>query len=343
VKEDINSLEFYKKADPDDHYDVRSITFIYDNETDTLYSKKYPSTHPDVLNGIYDEKTGRVITRDDDNDFGSFLANEKNKRVCQILGIPIGSSRDRAIDKGYILGRIGNKGQIGFWNKYIEPEDIYPCLAALVDEYGDMVNANSPVFAAYDYDTAKRAFEPFRLGEAQLPARTNSKRTQKPIENDETDSSPQCKQFAQIVVDGKPMDFSQILSSLHMVRGNEIERIKAAYCSAAPQIKQQLQKQDCKGQAKLADTIWNRLKCNDQQTWNQLKKAGRRVQRDNLRDTFRKGTEFSKSGEDYLGSQFRTQKDLDAAWDDLMHGKHEHKLNFKKWLQESHSENIHGK
>jgi hypothetical protein len=334
-------LDDYHESDPDSIYRPGSITFMYDQHDDVLYHAKYPTTHYEIMRGTYED--GVTHPSRDNADYPDDSDYSENKQgsyqIAKKLGITagdrmLGIDRDDGLAKGYLLGRLAMKDRgtvIGFWHNEdhrLKENDLINCLKAMKRELGNWVDENTIVFSEMS-----KSFPPFYVKD-QIDIDQSSEEREEDDDNGGGEDEPKCDTIAKINVDSKQMDFTQILSAMHMVKGNQMDRIKAAYCSAAPQIKQQLQQQGCNNYLSLADNIWSRMKCKagDDQAWNQLKQAGRRAYRDNLRDTFRKGAESSKRGEDYLGTQFRTQKELDAAWDDLMHGKREHTLNFKEWL-----------
>jgi flagellar basal body-associated protein FliL len=121
------------------------------------------------------------------------------------------------------------------------------------------------------------------------------------------------KVVAKINVGGKELSLSTIIGNLHMVKGKELEMMKRAICLDKDKIKAELEKHKCTSQLDILHDIVSKVSC-DFGDWKygyrqELKKM---LHPDNI-------------------DSFRSQKEIDAAWDRL-HPK-EGKLNFSNWLK----------
>jgi hypothetical protein len=122
-----------------------------------------------------------------------------------------------------------------------------------------------------------------------------------------------CSNVAKINVGGKELSLSTIIGNLHMVKGKELEMMKRAICLDKDKIKAELEKHKCTSQLDILHDIVSKVSC-DFGDWKygyrqELKKM---LHPDNI-------------------DSFRSQKEIDAAWDRL-HPK-EGKLNFSNWLK----------
>lgn len=144
----------------------------------------------------------------------------------------------------------------------------------------------------------------------------------------------ECKRLAKVNVRGKEMDLGTALGNLHMVKGPELQFMKTAICANHDQLQADLEKHSCKAQLATLGDILNKLSCpakGDQGEWQRLKSQGRAQYRQDLRGIF--------ADPDKMDREFRTQKDIDAAWDELQHGKRENRLSFQRWLTLKEQEN----
>lgn len=109
-----------------------------------------------------------------------------------------------------------------------------------------------------------------------------------------------CKDLAKI----GDMDLGAVLSSLHMVRGAALEKIKFAVCNSYENLKGVLEKNGCSGQLGLLGDARRRVGDCSGYDWRRALSG----HRDELRKAF--------SGD--VESEFRgRQRDIDAAWDKL--------------------------
>lgn len=130
---------------------------------------------------------------------------------------------------------------------------------------------------------------------------------------------PTCRDM-QINIQGRLTPLDQVQAQLHMVKGQQLSFIKGAFCTQYQALKNSPSTQHCKVQHQQIDDIASALKCgDDKQLYKSLLQAGKLDQRQNLRNIF--------SNPERITQQFRTQKDVDAAWDKLQ-GEH----SFREWL-----------
>ena len=103
-----------------------------------------------------------------------------------------------------------------------------------------------------------------------------------------------------------------------MTNGERLNNLKNQFCSQSNTVKNILR--NCPYQFKLANYLSNKLKCGDNEYTNIIQQ-NKYKRKQELRDIF--------NNPDKLEKEFRTQKELDDAWDEL---KKEHSFNFKSWL-----------
>lgn len=122
-----------------------------------------------------------------------------------------------------------------------------------------------------------------------------------------------------IDVHGRPTAIPDIMGQLHMVRGQQLDLLKGAFCSQYQGLKSSPQYKDCGFQQRQLDYIAGNLKCggNDYKTALQ---AGKLAYKQKLRDIF--------SDPHKINKEFRTQKEIDAAWDYLNQKEH---FSFREW------------
>jgi hypothetical protein len=122
-----------------------------------------------------------------------------------------------------------------------------------------------------------------------------------------------------INVQGRPTSISDVMGQLHMVKGQQLDFLKGAFCSQYQGLKNSPEYQKCTLQHRQLDDIATALKCGKDDYKNFLQ-AGRANYAQRLRGIF---------ADPYkMDQEFRTQKELDAAWDYL--NKKEH-LSFREW------------
>jgi len=294
-----------KSIDADDvyNYDDDSITFVYAPKNDKLYTSKYPDTHIEV---------------------GYQLSPEEQAALKDI-------SRKAMLNKGYILGRMGHlpwskvEGRasnqedafvipvIAFWNQINFTEaQIKRTLQKLMEAYPGyfIVPANEVVVTGERGNGVKTSF----LSDwgMEISGEPQSKKR----------DAPDCKALEKIDILGKPYGLQGILGAIHSTKGEELGYLRGSFCSAYPIKRQQAQEKDCPLQAKMLDALSSKFKCGEND-WNKYVNAGKFARRQQLKNIFSKPEEIDKN--------FRTQKEIDAAWDELMNKK-ECVLNFKSWL-----------
>jgi hypothetical protein len=316
-KPTMNQLHSMRGRSPDDVYytDNSSITFIYDQHNRKLYHANYPISHGEML------MQGGVAKKLD------------------IRPEPGESSVDRteALRDGYILGRIGKQGEyrfsnddskqfpvISFWGNRgeINQKDLNNALEDIVKEFPYLAKEKENVIV-----TSEAAFPPFFLADAKIdfPSGEGSEAPKEKI------SDPECTANSQITVDGQPMSLGNFVGNLHNVRGERLQKMHAAFCGAEKNLKNSL-KDKCPHEVELLNHVSKRfgqlkMICNDD--WNRVKTAGKSSYRNDLRNVFDKAREAPD--EDYLGQQFRTQREIDAAWDAI---RKEHRIpSFLEWLK----------
>jgi hypothetical protein len=125
----------------------------------------------------------------------------------------------------------------------------------------------------------------------------------------------------QINVQNKPTTIAQLMGQLHMVRGSQRDLLKGAFCSQYDQLKKSPETQHCDLQHRQLDNIASNLQCG-QNDYATFLKAGKQDYRQRLKDIFRDPHK--------IGREFRTQKEIDAAWDEL--NKREN-FSFRGWLE----------
>lgn len=141
------------------------------------------------------------------------------------------------------------------------------------------------------------------------------------------DKETKCRQLARLTIDGRAMDFGTALNNFHMVRGPQMDKIKAAVCTQGLFTKGQLK--GCDHELELLNALAQKAGCGSpEQNYQGLLKTGRSLYRRELDDIFRKP--------DKVDTYFRgRQKDIDAAWDYLQKGRNEARFaGFKNWLNE---------
>lgn len=122
-----------------------------------------------------------------------------------------------------------------------------------------------------------------------------------------------------INIQGRPTAIPDIMGQLHMVRGPQLDLLKGAFCSQYQSLKSHPEYQKCTRQLSQLDDIYSGLKCGQNDYQSSLQ-AGKAAYRQRLKDIF--------SDPHKMSQEFRTQKEIDAAWDYL--NKKEH-ISFREW------------
>lgn len=283
---------------PDTLYKQPSITFIYDINNEALYSDEYSATHYSV-----------------------------KKQIPNFTG----AIRDPGINENFVLGRLGylnfnstfdkiggsysddsvfseRFGAIAFWNHTLDPRIEEKIISELKTQYPNYLNGAYVVFGDTGRGDVKTKFV----------NGTNSNIVDPHKEDEE------CTRLNTINIQNKPVSLPQILGQLHMVRGQELGYLKSGFCSQYQQLKAQAK--ECPVQSKMLDTTAQGFKCgDDKDLYNYMLQAGKADYKQKLRDIFR--------SPDKIGQEFRTQKEIDDAWDELQLGKKSYEsFSFKEWL-----------
>jgi hypothetical protein len=131
---------------------------------------------------------------------------------------------------------------------------------------------------------------------------------------------PRCKAMT-IDIQGRPTPLDQIQASMHMVRGQQLALLRGGFCSQYQALKNSAATAHCQIQHRQIDDIQSKFKCgNNQDEYQKMLQAGKADYKQKLRDIFH--------SPDKIGQEFRTQKEIDAAWDKLQ-GEN---FSFKEWL-----------
>ena len=138
----------------------------------------------------------------------------------------------------------------------------------------------------------------------------------------EEEEDPVCSKMA-IDVHGKPTPIGAVVGQMHMVRGQQLDLLKGAFCSQYSLLRNSPNTVHCKTQNQQLDDIAANFKCGLGE-FEAYKKAGKFARRQDLKNLF--------SNPQKLGQEFRTQKELDAAWDELQ-DKKEHILDFRQYAK----------
>jgi hypothetical protein len=131
---------------------------------------------------------------------------------------------------------------------------------------------------------------------------------------------PQCDM--KINVQGRPLPLSDVQAQLHMVKGEPLSLLRAAFCTQAKALKNSPTTQHCTAQQRQLDDLDRAFKCgDDKDLYQTMLQAGKQNYRQDLRNIFR--------NPEKIGQEFRTQKEIDKAWDYLQKGE---SYSFKEWL-----------
>lgn len=283
--------------DPDTFYSsyYDAITFIYDPVNNKLYSAPYPKTHQDV--------------------------RQSKPELRRIY------NNETSIERGLILGRLAHEESkdlriIAFWNVSFQGTELADCLNAVIKQYPEYGSPDTIVMSDKRgiYDDKPRNFNSATLGE--IPGVRLSKATQKQGRAP-TQDKPECAVTLDVL--GQPTSLDTIMGNFHMVKDNRLPAMKTAICSQGVQMRGDLEKAGCDVQVSMLDDLVKKADCQSSgQEYNKLKAAGRIDRKQYLRGLF--------GNPERMDREFRTQKDIDDAWDELQ-GKKEHRmLGFAEWL-----------
>lgn len=298
---EIDKSFFDLVAHPDMLYraNTNSVTFIYDPKKDTLYSAKYPTSHYYLVQETPDLKSFAHIT------------SNTNRYL---------------INAGLMVGRIGVKEGhhfITFWNTVFKDMGaLAKCLNAIVKKYPEYGSPDTLVTTDrfIKYDTNMNTFFGYYLKDIPGVRTSSSKRTQPQTTQQE---KPECA--VTLDVKGTPTPLDVILGNFHMVKDDRLPAMKTAVCTQGVQMKDDLEKAGCTLQVSMLDQLIDKSGCNNQSgEYQNLLQGGRINRRQELQKIFADPERMEK--------EFRTQKELDAAWDELQ-GKREHRMiGFAEWL-----------
>lgn len=312
----------YRLHDPDSIFDYDSTTFLYNPETNELHYDEYPETHHDLIQG-----SARKTARD------------KNF-----------NNRDNAIHAGMVLGRFkalndsdiklndGTKTDdlkvIAFWNAYFPDNEnwLEKCMEAIfkiAPEYSDKktivifdTSRIDPKFYYKDFKSTRRYNDCFLedISEIQLSQKIKKNYTAKPTARQDR---PECA--VTLDVKGQPTKLDVILGNFHMVKDDRLPAMKNAVCSQGVKMKDDLEKAGCDLHLAILNQLIDKSNCNQSGEYQRLKQGGKIQRKQELRKIF--------DSPELTAQTFRTQKELDAAWDELQ-GEHA-MTGFSEWLNSS--------
>lgn len=220
------------------------------------------------------------------------------------------------ITAGLLTGRFGwTEGvqAISFWNLSIKESDLVKCVNKLINVFQEFTE-DTVVIA----DDTSRSFKPRLIGDIPGVQVTKTQKSQ-PFNSPQ---KPECA--VTIDVKGQPTKLDVILGNFHMVKDDRLPAMKAAVCSQGPKLKSDMEKAGCKLQISMLDQLIKQSDCNNND-YNSLKQSGKISRKQQLRDIFADPEKMN---------QFRTQKEIDAAWDELQG---EHRMTgFKELVKEMH-------
>jgi hypothetical protein len=292
----------YGKIDPNEIYDSDgSKTFVIDKEKNKLYSEDYPTTHEDLLWRLPGHKTSK--SRD-----SSWGRIDPNLILGRLGYIPYDLPKKLIYlfnDRSWETRDTTRIPAISFWNHFITSEDVDLTINLLKKKHPSFFKGG---FAVFGDKGNGPEFRYFPGGEQQ-----------------QGEEPEPCKKLNTIQIQGKPFSLPQIVSQLHMSKGQELSYLKAGFCAQYPILKNTSEKTGCTQQTKILDFISSKFQCG-QSDYQSALQAGRLQYRQKLKDIFSKP--------ENIGKEFKTQKEIDQAWDELMHGKKAYEnFSFKEWLK----------
>jgi hypothetical protein len=307
----MNNLDHFQHLDPDNamtNYGKKVTAFIWSASTNTLFCQPGEMSHD----------TGVSSKR-------------RSTQLKKVLQEPIGSR--------IFVGRYGetpNGGFVTVWNvdvdnqgleeEGMDEDDWRTVLEVKVGNMNDLKTMlRSMVMNTAKVVGAGRATYPitedYVITTQVLPPKLVSDFIGKIHSQEEDD----CRKKAVINIDGRSTNFGTLLGNFHMVRGADMDKMRGAICNQGPGLQRELG--HCDHEAGTLKRLMTLAKCGDvHQSFNVAKDLGHKIYRDKLRKIFSKPEEIDK--------EFRTQREIDAAWDYLQKGEARF-IGFRNFLNES--------
>lgn len=142
------------------------------------------------------------------------------------------------------------------------------------------------------------------------------------VQQQEDPQDAKCRDLLKVNVQNRPTPLSDVQAQLHMVKGQARDLLRGAFCSQYQQLKNAAQSHGCPRHIQQIDDIEKGFQCGDDAgLYGSLLKQGKDAYKQQLRDIFRDPNK--------VGQYFRTQKDINAAWD-YLRGEH---YSFSNWLK----------
>lgn len=325
----VKDLSPFIKLDPDSIFNRGAVSFIYDPKSKNYFYDYYPQTHEHLLNNNKKKLALHFgwTPQKAENPKWAQRRDFINQNLPAVLGRVeqissnidfVSKNMDNAAHRKMFVGSDPHDQEdnrifcIGFWNAHKLSREI---LKEAVEASYKHVNY---LPLAKDVIIFGRGMQPFHVAELSINVKNNL--SPNDFKLNKSQESPVCKNIGMFQINGKSMDLGTILANLHMVKGKDIVDIKNSFCVRANQMEKDLEKAGC--EKDVFHSIYDRLGCDSYTGKDVNQQIGY-----GLRDMFRGGED------DPLGKEFRTQKELNAAWDRYQRSyRNEHQLNFKKWL-----------
>lgn len=300
-------IDYYYRMNPDSamsrYGDSGDFTaFIYSSATNTLFCQPGSEYHQSGLSGVSELKQMKNEPKNTKTFFGRYGKTFDAGGFITLWDI---SETDIKTNYNYDIGDIN---------------DLKKMLTSMVNRSIKIVGDSPAELPDENYVFTSYSSEYNRIFVKDI---INDQDT----EDKQDTENPECKKIAKVNIRGREMDLGTAFGNLHMVKGPELQFMKTSICAQHDRLQSDLEKHSCKSQLGILDDILNKLSCpskGDHGEWNKLKSQGRTQYRQGLKRIF--------SNPEKIGDEFRTQKDVDDAWDELQHGKRESKLSFKRWL-----------
>jgi hypothetical protein len=301
-------LKYFKKMTPDDAmyvYGKQVTAFVYNSTTNTLFCQNGGKMHSVGIGG-------KGYSKSDETDLAQTRKEPKGSRII--------------IGRFGVDGREDAGGFISIW-----PYDEYSDDSALASSYLKEINATqggkvdvTKMLNAMLNNSCKIVGQPhspypitsdYIYGDLIDPVTTVEKFMNLHAPKND------CRAKAQINVQGRAIPFSTLLGDFHMVKGQQLDIQIGSICSQKNALKNAVK--DCDHESNTLDQLVKLANCkDDKQDYQQAKQRGAAAYKSDLRSIF--------NNPNKIDSEFRTQKQIDQAWDDL------HKeatfTGFKEWM-----------
>lgn len=271
---------------PDAIYETGSFTFIYDPKKNKFYFEEFPVKHSDLL---FDNPIASLTGKDLEKYMGDWR-----------------DARDLAVEERIPLGRakvIGDTLYIIFWNDLESIQEyIKKTLSLVVDN----------VSKKDGYDKVQIKFKDSELLLPVMPELAYHTLTDFGLPSTKSTTKGAKEEEFKVNIDGKETTLAQIASSLHMVRGQQLDKIKATFCPHYRNLAKALVGNH--RQFTLLNHIYKALNCdNFKQAYKHLYDAGKTRRKQELTTLLGEPEKLS-------------QREINRYWDELQ------RLNFKEWL-----------